>query len=75
MATNGMSFLTHEQGKDITVQGTLLGEEDAQSTDISKPFLDLNRLWEKERKIKLHCITLSDYCGGVGGYDPPWIRD
>lgn len=62
MAVNSTFFFTNEQGKDIIVQDSLLDNEVmTQSTDLSNMFFDLKKLSEKEKKLDLHCITLSDY--------------
>lgn len=57
-------FFTDEQGKNIIVQDTLLGydnENDPTSPDLNDLYTQLKRLLEKEKKLDLHTITLSDY--------------
>lgn len=54
-------FFTTEQGKNIIVKDTLFSE-DAESVATNHASLnDLKRLLEKDKKLELHAITLSDY--------------
>ncbi|XP_052445761.1 uncharacterized protein LOC127987457 [Carassius gibelio] len=65
MATNKSFSYTKDEGKAIIVEDTLLeldfDQEHAQRTDTRKLHIDLQKLSEKEVKLNLHIITLSDY--------------
>ena len=54
-------FFTTEQGKDIIVQDSLLSDTLSPTCDLSALYNDLNKLSEKDKKLELHSITLSDY--------------
>lgn len=54
-------FFTNEQGKDIIVQDSLLSDTMNPACDLFTLYNDLNKLSEKEKKLELHSITLSDY--------------
>lgn len=61
MSSTKTFFFTSDQGKDIIVQDTLLTGDLTQTGDLQKHYNDLKRLLEKDKKLELHCITLSDY--------------
>lgn len=65
MATNKSFSYTKDKGKAIIVEDTLLAvdfdQEHVQGTDTRKLYIDLQKLSEKEVKLNLHIITLSDY--------------
>lgn len=61
---NSKSFsYTKDEDKNIIVEDTLLDldQEPAQMADLRKLFFDLQKLSEKELKLHLHKVTLSDY--------------
>lgn len=65
MARNKSFSYTKDEGKSIIVEDTLLDidmdQEPGQKSDARKLFFDLQKLSEKELKLHLHIITLSDY--------------
>lgn len=63
MASNKPFSYTEDEGQNIIVEETLLGdhEESTQTADSSKLFFDLLKLSEKELKLQMHIVTLSDY--------------
>lgn len=56
-------FFTKEQGLDIILKDSLLTEEIGLAHDdgVAKLLVDLKKLKEKECKLDLHAVTLSDY--------------
>lgn len=63
MAKNKSFFYTEDEGRSIIVEDTLLGDdqEPIQTADARKLFFHLQKLSEKELKLQLHIVTLSDY--------------
>lgn len=58
--TNTLSFTT-EQGNDIIVKDSLFSLDCTQQDETQSSFHDLRKLLEKDKKLELHSITLSDY--------------
>lgn len=61
--TTSTHFFTEEQGKNIIVQETLFQEEneDSPPSDLNDFYKQLRRSLEKDKKLELHSISLSDY--------------
>lgn len=54
-------FFTNEQGKSIIVTESLFSMDSTQSEDTHAVYMDLKELLEKDKKLELHAINLSDY--------------
>lgn len=54
-------FYTNEQGNDIIVKETLFQGDMQQSANNQTSYNDLKRLMDKDKRLELHAITLSDY--------------
>lgn len=55
-------FFTHEEGQNIIVKDTLFNmDTEIAPGQQSSSYTDLKKLLEKEKKLELHAITLSDY--------------
>lgn len=54
-------FFTCEQGKKIIVTESLLSMDSIQSEDTHTVCFELKKLLEKDKRLELHAMTLSDY--------------
>ncbi|CAL9705250.1 unnamed protein product [Knipowitschia caucasica] len=52
---------THEEGNNIIVKDSLFNMDNPQAAEEQTSYNELKKLMEKEKKLELHAITLSDY--------------